>query len=561
MVRKAIAFLQKEFSGLHQAAYLLGVFALLSQVFGLVRDRLLAHTFGAGPTLDVYYAAFRIPDLIFIGVSSFVSLTVLIPFLAERIGEGGETTKRAKEFVDGITTLFLAVVILTSVVIYVAMPILARLLTPGFDGEQMRLLVHLSRILLLSPIILGISNIFGGITQTFHKFTVYAVAPVLYNMGIVFGILVLMPIYGVLGVTIGVIIGALLHAGIQIPVLLRHGLVPGLTARTDWNVARRIMGLSLPRTIALSAGQLVSIVFVGIASTIDAGAVTVMSLAFNLQSVPLSVIGVSYSMAAFPTLARFFSNGDEKKFAEHMMLAARHIILWSLPAISLFVVLRAQIVRVILGSGGFTWTDTRLTAAIFALYSVSLAAQSLRFLFVRGYYAAGKTRTPLLINLVSAASIVALMYILMPLFSVTEGWGKMLVTIIKIADVQGSSVIVLPFVYSIGMIADAVALWWFFDRDFYAFSLRAERAFIEVAGASVFMGAVAYALLNVIAPYIDMDTFMGVFAQGLGAGLGGIVAGIGMLVLIGNKEIKEIAAAFRARALRIRPVPAEQEEI
>ncbi|NTV44661.1 MAG: hypothetical protein HGA67_03115 [Candidatus Yonathbacteria bacterium] len=561
MVKKVFSFINKEFAGLHQAAYLLAGFALLSQVLGLLRDRLLAHIFGAGAMLDVYYAAFRIPDLIFIGVSSFVSLTVLIPFLAERIGQDGETTKEAKEFIDSITTIFLGAVLFSSVAVFIAMPILARILTPGFTAEQMSMLVLFSRLLLLSPILLGISNILGGITQTFHKFTVYAAAPVMYNAGIVFGIIFLLPTYGLFGVTLGVVIGALLHVAIQIPVVYKHGLVPGVSFHPDWSAARRVVGLSLPRTIALSAGQIVSIVLVGMASTVASGSVSIMSLAFNLQSVPLSVIGVSYSMAAFPTLARFFSNGDDKKFAEHMMLAARHIILWSLPAIVLFIVLRAQIVRVILGSGGFSWTDTRLTAAVLALFSVSLAAQSLRFLFVRGYYAAGKTQTPLIINIISSAGIIALIYILTPLFSATEGWGGTLVTLLKINELPGTGVIVLPLAYSIGMIADAVALWWFFDRDFYAFSLRAERAFIEVGGASLVMGVVAYYLLGIIAPFINMDTFMGVFLQGFGAGMGGIVAGIVALILIGNKEVKEISGALRARVGRVSPIPAEKEEI
>ena len=561
MVSKVFSFINKEFVGLHQAAYLLGAFALLSQILGLVRDRMLAHVFGAGQVLDVYYAAFRIPDLIFIGVSSFVSLTVLIPFLAERIGSERETTHEAKVFIESVTTVFLVFIIIVSGLAFFAMPYLATLVTPGFDANQTTLLVTLSRILLLSPILLGLSNIFGSITQTFHKFMVYAGAPVLYNAGIVFGILVLLPRHGLVGVAFGVVLGALLHLGIQLPVVWRHRLVPKITIRPDIAIVKKVVALSLPRTIALSATQIVSITLVGMASLIAHGSVAIMSLGFNLQSVPLSIIGVSYSVAAFPTLARLFSNGQSEQFAKQIMTAARHIILWSLPAIVLFVVLRAQIVRVVLGSGGFDWTDTRLTAAVLALYSISVVAQSLQLLFVRGYYAAGKTRTPLFINLASSAVIVVLAYVLLPLFSATEGWGNVLVSLLKIEDLPGASVVVLPLAYSIGMIGNAIALWWFFDRDFYEFSLRAERAFVEVAGASLVMGFVAYQMLVIIAPYIDMDTFSGIFLQGLGAGIVGIASGLVVLIVTGNKEVREIAGAFRSRVGRIHPVPAEQGEI
>ncbi|NTV22537.1 MAG: murein biosynthesis integral membrane protein MurJ [Candidatus Yonathbacteria bacterium] len=561
MVKRAFSFINKEFSGLHQAAYLLGAFAFISQILGLVRDRLLAHAFGAGPMLDAYYAAFRIPDLIFIGVSSFVSLTVLIPFLAGRLDAEGKATESADTFIRSVTSVFVVSVTLVCGATFFAMPILAPILAPGFTSEQMTLLISLSRILLLSPILLGLSNILGGITQTFRKFVVYAGAPVLYNLGIIIGIVLFLPYAGLSGVAWGVVFGAFLHVLIQLPVAIKEKLVPKWTLRPDINIIRDVVGLSLPRTVALSASQFVSAALVAVASTFTAGSVAVMTFAFNLQSVPLSIIGVSYSVAAFPTLARFFSSGDTKLFARHMMTAARHIILWSLPAIVLFVMLRAQIVRVVLGSGGFDWTDTRLTAAALAVFVVSVLAQSLQLLFVRGYYAAGKTKTPLVINLVFSGITIVLVGILSQSFSPTEGWGEVMVHLLKIADLPGTEIVVLPLAYTLGMIGNAVALWIFFDKDFYEFSLRAERAFVEVAGASFVMGVVAYHLLNAIAPHIDMETFSGVFLQGAGAGIGGILAGICVLLIIGNKEIREIGGAFHTHIGHVRPVGAEKEEI
>jgi len=167
MVNKVLNILSREFSGLHQAAFLLGTFALLSQVLALVRDRIFAHSFGASATLDVYYAAFRIPDLLFAGVASLVSVTVLIPFLVKKI-EGNRND--AKKFLSDIFTSFLSFIAIISVILFFAIPWLSSILFPGFSSAQQSSLVALTRILLFSPIILGLSNLFGSVTQTFRKF-------------------------------------------------------------------------------------------------------------------------------------------------------------------------------------------------------------------------------------------------------------------------------------------------------------------------------------------------------------------------------------------------------
>jgi len=240
---------------------------------------------------------------------------------------------------------------------------------------------------------------------------VYASAPVLYNVGIIAGIVFLMPRFGIEGVAYGVIIGALLHLLIQVPVVIKHGLFPRFLLKLDWMEIKDVVLLSLPRTITLSATHLTLIVLVAIASLMDEGSIAIFNFSFNLQSVPLAIIGVSYSVAAFPTLARFFSNGQREKFAEHIIAATRHIIFWSTPAIVLFIVLRAQIVRTILGSGEFDWSDTRLTAAALAVFVVSILAQALQLLFVRAYYAAGRTMVPLVVNIGSATIIIVLAFV------------------------------------------------------------------------------------------------------------------------------------------------------
>ncbi|MCK5591661.1 MAG: murein biosynthesis integral membrane protein MurJ, partial [Candidatus Pacebacteria bacterium] len=455
-------YLQKEFNGLHEAAFLLGIFALLSQIIAIVRDRLFAGYFGAGLELDIYYAAFRIPDIIFVSIASFVAITVIMPFFIERIEKD---KKDAQRFINSIFTIFFVVIVLVSIAMYFLIPSLVEK-TMGFDEAARQQVVSFARILLLSPILLGISNIFASITQAFRNFLVYALSPVMYNIGIIIGLLVFYPAFGLVGLMYGVILGALLHLCIQLPVVISHGFFPRFSISIPFRDVKNVVFLALPRTLGLSAQQIALFILVAIASTMIAGSVAVFQFAFNLQSVPLSVIGVSYSVAAFPTLARLYSKNQTKKFVHQVITAMRHIIFWSLPILVLFVILRAQIVRTILGAGEFDWEDTRLTAAILAIFAVSIVAQSLILILVRGYYAAGKTKIPVIVNVLSAGLIIILAYVFNTIFSEVTSMRYFFESLLRIEDIPGSNVLALPAAYSAGMIVNILVLWRLFKRDF-----------------------------------------------------------------------------------------------
>ena len=385
MVKGIINAINKEIVGLHQAAYLLGFFAILSQVLALFRDRILASHFGADSTLDLYYSAFRIPDILFVTVASVVSISVLIPFLIERY-EKGEA--QAKEFIDTVFSFFFAFIAVVGIIAYFTSPYFLSKLFPVFaqNEETFNSLVSLTRILLLSPVFLGLSNLLASITQIHKRFFVYAMSPVFYNIGIIIGIIFLYPIFGINGLGLGVALGAFLHFAIQIPFILNIGMFPSFSFPIKLSFIKNIIYTSLPRTITVSANEISELFLISFASFFVEGSSSVFNFSFNLQSVPFSIIGVSYSLAAFPTLTRLFSSGSHKDFVEQMIDSARHIIFWSVPVSVLFIVLRAQIVRTILGAGRFNWDDTRPTADALALFPVSLVAQNLVTLFVRCYY-------------------------------------------------------------------------------------------------------------------------------------------------------------------------------
>jgi len=372
MVKRFFSILHREIQGLHEAAYFLAFFAFFSAVLALGRDRLLAHYFGAGEMLDVYYAAFRIPDLVFVSVASMVSIYVLIPFL----GRDEANQDNQRRFIGHTFSAFFFFISIISAVLFFLVPYITPFLFPGLvSSEQYDSLITLTRILLLQPILLGVSNIFASVTQVYGRFILYGIAPLLYNVGIIFGVLFLYPRFGIMGLGYGVVLGALFHMGIQLPFITTRNFLSRVTVHFNVKELKEIVFLSLPRTLALSAQHIALLVLLGLASVMAEGSITVFSFSFNLQAVPLSIIGASYSVAAFPTLARLFSNGNQSEFVQHVLVAARHIVFWSTPVIVLFIVLRAQIVRVVLGSGAFDWADTRLTAALFALFVVSLLAQ------------------------------------------------------------------------------------------------------------------------------------------------------------------------------------------
>ncbi len=533
---RIIKIFNKEFSKIGEAAIVLAFFTLLSQFLGIFRDRFLAGNVGASSSLDMYYAAFRVPDLLLTLGASLVSVSILMPFFVKQISISKE---RSKKFINDIFTIFFVFIIVASIVLFILMPFLIKILFPGFSDDVMIKTIQLSRIMLLSPILLGISNLFATITQTFKRFFVYALTPVFYNIGIILGILFLYPVFGVTGLAIGVVFGALLHLSIQLPVIIKKGFFPRLSFNIKWGDIVEVVSHSLPRTITLSLSKIVFLVFVSIASTLLVGTISVFNLSYNLQSVPLAIIGVSYSVAAFPILVEHFNSNNHEKFMSHVMGPIKQIVFWSLPVMSLFIVLRAQIVRVILGTGNFSWSDTRLTAASLALFIISVVAQSVVLVLIRAYYAAGKTWKPFWITLFASTSTVILAILFVHLFNNIPVVRIFFENLLRINGVDGSSVIMLSLAYSIGMFLNLFIFWKAFKKDFnYIPGLyKIKKSFVQSTTTSLIIGIVGYSILNITDSFFDQDRTIGVFCHGLLSGIIAIIFGIIFLLLIHNKEI------------------------
>lgn len=559
MVSRLIQKLTQETYSMHKAALLIAALSLASQILAVVRDKLLAHIFGAGEALDVYYAAFRIPDFLYATLGSVLAAIVFLPLFTERKEESKE---KADLFTNSVFTFFVFTTSIVALTIAFFMPYLAKVVAPGFSAEKISELVFISRVLLLSPILLGISNLIGSLLQSTKKMLLYAFAPVAYNVGIICGIIFLSPSLGVKGIVYGVIFGACLHIVIQLPALWMGGMRLTFTRSIDWFGIRELIHTAFPRIATLGLIQISQLYLVSIATTLAIGSVSVFTFAFNIQTVPLSLIGVSYSVAAFPVLVQMYQKKDIHALWGNVISAMRHIIFWSIPVVCFAVVLRAHIVRVLYGSGEFTWTDTRLTAAVFALMIISLAAQGLSLLFMRTLYAMKYSYMPLIGQLASLLTTLLVSYFGFWLWNTSEIFRFFLEALFRVEGIPGTSIMIVGIAYALSSIILTMFLWVTIHKAIpFAKSLVCRRVFIQSLGASLVGATVCYGALVYFSPLVSLDTFLGVSTHALLGMLFGGVAWFGILYILGSIELREFVHALKKRFWNTDIVQGELQEL
>lgn len=545
MVRRILTFMEREIRGLHEAAYLLAFFALLSQLLALLRDRSFAHVFGAGVELDIYFAAFRIPDVAFAALTLFVSSFALIPLMGER------TDSERRSLVYSVLVVFGGTAAVLSALLFFFVPILTPRLFPGFTPDAILETSALARIMLLQPILLGLSSIASAWVQATRRFMLFALAPIFYNAGIIVGILVLYPALGLPGLAWGVVLGALFHLGIQVLPSLGH-LFPHERPRFAplQIIIRTVVLPSVPRSLALMSQQSLLVAFASIASLISAGSIAAHTLAWNLSTVPITIVAVSYASALFPALVALNTAGDRAGFARELWVAVRHLAFWLLPASMLFIVLRAHAVRVVLGTGAFSWDDTRITAAIVALFAISLLAQALILVLSRAYYAVSKPLLPILMNVSAALGAGVLAYVLVAGAATFEFLRFFVEALFRVGDVPGTLVLMIPAAYAVVQIIAACFFIFFGARTF-----GVERSTLQSVGtsfsASVIGAGVAYLTLQAFGPLLPTYTFLGIFAQGAVAGCAGLGAWVIVLWVLRSTELSDVLGIFVARISRM----------
>jgi len=490
------------------AALLLAGSTLASRILGLLRDRLLASNFGAGEELDIYFAAFRIPDFIF-GILIMGGFSaVFLPIFSEYFEKSKD---EAFDMVSNLLNVLLVLLAGFAFVLFLFMPFFVQFVTPGFSGEMREAVIPLARLMLLSPILLGISAVFSGMLQYFGKFFVYSLAPVLYNLGIIIGIIFLAPTLGLIGLAWGVVLGAVLHVLIQLyPVFLS-----GFSFKRMFSFSHpsllRMARLTAPRMVGAAAFHINLVVITALASTLAVGSIAVLSFANNLYFLPIGVIGISLATAAFPLLSRAASKKDDGEFKESLLRTVRTIFFFIIPISSFMFLLRAHIIHLVLGGGEFGWQDTRLTAAVFGAFALGVFYQALVPLFVRGFYALKDTKTPTLIGIGAVISNVIIALVLLWVFSFPNFIGTWIISFFDIADIKDIRVLALPLAISISVTIQGFLLALFLKRKIGKIAGPLNR--IGISG--LLMGATSFFALKGAFLLLPSDTSLNVLLQAI----------------------------------------------
>jgi putative peptidoglycan lipid II flippase len=390
-----------------QASLILTVAALASRALGWLRLLVIGSQFGASRELDAYFAAFRIPDAIFQLVVAGALSAALIPvFQGYRAREDEVEAWRMASSVINLVLITLAGV---SLVMAIFAPWLVPAVTPGFDAPTTELTIRMTRIMLLSPVFIGMGAVVSGILNSYERFAIPAIAPLLYNLAIILAALFLAPIMGVEGLAVGVAVGSLAHLVIQLPNLASVGQRYDLTVSLRNPGVRRVAWLMGPRTLGLAAVQVNFIASTVLASTLPEGSVTAYNYAFQLMQVPVGVVGVSIAIALFPRLSRDAALGRVREVRAQLAQALRVLLFVAAPLTAIMIVLRGPLTAVFFQYGLFSAQSTERTAEALLFFTLGLGAQVLVPVLARAFYALQDTRTPVLWAIVAVVLNVPLM--------------------------------------------------------------------------------------------------------------------------------------------------------
>ncbi len=397
---------------LARSASIVGVAFVVSRVLGLAREVILAGRFGTKGEYDAYVSAFRVPDLLFLIIMAGSFGSAFIPVFAGFLAQNQrERAWRLASVVLNLSALAMVAAALFTLIF--AAPIVRYLVAPGLAAEDQALATDLMRILVLSPILLGLGIAAKGILEAQDRFELPALAPVLYNLAIIAGALVLAPSLGTYGVAIGVVAGALLHVVAQVPGLIRAGMRYRLVLDLHTDGLAEVGRLLLPRVIGQAAFQLNFVIVNAFASRREDGAISALNYAWQLMMLPHGVLALTISTVIFPTMARLFEQGNIAELRATFARALRPLLFLTLPASVGLFLFRESIVQTIFQLGEFSERSTRLTVAPLAFLALGLGGYALVEVLTRAFYAMHDTRTPvvagigvILLNVVLSAALV-----------------------------------------------------------------------------------------------------------------------------------------------------------
>jgi len=498
------------------AALILSVFSFVSFILGLLRDRLITGRFGAGNELDAYYAAFRIPDFIAMVLMTGAIGVAVIPIFTKNLVRSKE---QAFGYISNLLNLSLVGLIVICAVLFIFTPQITSVIAPGFTGDKKEITTVLTRIMFLSPILMGISNIISAILRVFQKFLITALAPIFYNLGSIIGIVFFVPRMGLAGLAWGIVLGAAMHFVIQLPAFFRTGFkIKKIFNFLDKDFLLTLK-LTIPRAIGLAAGQINLVVVTIIGSTLVPGSVGVFSLANDLSLPILGLIAVPFATAVFPALSLAFSKGEKKEMLARFFSVFRQILFLIIPLSAIAFILRAHLVRIAFGTGRFDWSATKLTAACFGIFMFGLFAQGLIYLVAKAFYAMHNTKIPALTSVFSILTTAGFGYFFVWLLSFQNFFSVFLSQALKIDGMANLAVVGLPLAIALDAIIQLALLLLFFRIKIPDF--RSKEIFSslgKVLWATALTVIFTYLVRQLLGGYMGGQTFLLLFVQTLLAG-------------------------------------------
>ena len=383
---------------LARSAAIIAVAFVMSRFLGLFREVIVAYHFGTGGISDAYVAAFRIPDLLFLVIMAGSFGSAFIPVFAGYMGRGDE--ERAWRLASAVITWSVLIVAGMAALIFIgAGPLVRSFVVPGLEPEFQQTTINLMRLLLLSPILLGLGIASKGILEAQDHYVLPALAPLVYNLSIIAGGVFLVPFFGIYALAIGVVVGAACHFAVQMPGLLRSGIQFSPTLNRATNGLGTVWKLLLPRVLGQAAFQINFIVVTFFASSVSIGAAAALNFAWQLLMLPHGVLALSISTVIFPSMSRLYDQGRLDELRLLFFQAMRPLLFLTVPAsIGLFA-FRVPIIRVTLRFGSFDERSVRLVASAVAFFALGLIFYAFVEVLTRVFYAMRDTKTPVIAGL------------------------------------------------------------------------------------------------------------------------------------------------------------------
>lgn len=500
---------------------------VLSTLAGLVRQVLVTQAFGTSPQMDAFNAASTYPDLIFNLIAGGALASAFVPTFTSLL----EKKEQRSAWMLASSILNLVVLILTmisAISAVFALQIVQYVLAPDFSAEQQALTASLLRVLLFAPVVFGASGLMMGILNSHQVFLWPALAPSMYGMGLIFGVLFFVPFLGIHGLAWGGVLGAALHFCVQLPALLRlpqRFFVPtlGLYLDSVRNVAR-LMG---PRLLGVAVVQLNFVVNTIIASGQPEGSLTAIKVAWAVMAMPQVVIAQAIAIAALPTFSAQVARGRLDEMRASLAATLRGVLLLSLPASIGLILLRRPVIAALFQRGAFDAHSTDLVAWALLWYAAGLVGHSVVEIVSRAFYALHDTKTPVFIGAIAMSLNVVFSLTFSALFE-RIGWAP-----------HGG----LSLANSLATALEMCALGFIMRRRLSGLNDRSLLAGITGAGAAVIvMGVVIWIWENAAANLGAWPNAIG------GIALGG-AAYVAILMLL---RIPEVSAVFNYGLRRIR---------